>query len=96
MLAKCYWKMHKTDPEQLDSKDNQSVVTTEVVLSTLKTAVQVAHDARKSKSSEPILEPHYKMASILHKMVMRGDLPSTRAAEILSKQPLGVQVIAAS
>lgn len=90
MLAKCYWKMHQTPVEQLDSTDQKAVVTSKLVLSTLKKSIEVATNARKSRHSDPILEPHYKIASILHKMVIRGDMPAADAAAILSEQPFGV------
>ncbi|PNY24296.1 Histone transcription regulator 3 [Tolypocladium capitatum] len=90
MLAKCYWKMHQTPAERLDSTDQKTVVTSELVLSTLKKSIEVATNARKSRNSDPVLEPHYKIASILHKMVIRGDMPAADAASILSEQPFGV------
>ncbi|KAH7310552.1 hypothetical protein B0I35DRAFT_514612 [Stachybotrys elegans] len=92
MLAKCFWKMHRTPIEKLDKKDARSRVSAETVLDMLKEAVSVAYNARKSRNSEPILEPHYKIVSVLHKMVMAGDLPSADAATILAKQPFGIMV----
>jgi hypothetical protein len=84
--------MHQTPVEKLDSKDEKTRVSADTVLDMLKQAVTVAYNARKSRNSEPILEPHYKMVAVLHKMVMRGDLPSSEAAAVLSKQPFGVTV----
>ncbi|KPM37030.1 Histone transcription regulator 3 [Neonectria ditissima] len=92
MLAKCYWKMYRTPLEKLDEKDLRSKITMGLLLSTLKKAVEVAYNARKSRSSEPIFEPHYKIVSILHKLVMRGELTSAQAADILSEQPFGLVV----
>ncbi|CAM1507556.1 Fc.00g071970.m01.CDS01 [Cosmosporella sp. VM-42] len=92
MLAKCYWKMYQASDDVLDSKDKQSRISRETVLDTLKTSLEVAYNARKSRSSDPILEPHYKLVSILHKLVMRGDIPSSEAATILSEQPFGIPI----
>ncbi|UKZ80288.1 Histone transcription regulator 3 [Trichoderma virens FT-333] len=92
MLAKCYWKMYQTPDEDLDSSDRDTKIGVQTVLKALKDAVNVAHKARKSRNSDPILEPHYKIVSIVHKLVMRGDLPAREAAELLSEQPFGVQV----
>ncbi|KAH6888482.1 hypothetical protein B0T10DRAFT_488254 [Thelonectria olida] len=92
MLAKCYWKMYQTPNEKLDDKDVRTKITMELLLRTLKKAVKVAYNARKSRSSEPILEPHYKIVSILHKLVTRGDIPSADAAQILAEQPFGLVV----
>ncbi|KAH0525569.1 hypothetical protein TsFJ059_007918 [Trichoderma semiorbis] len=91
MLAKCYWKMYQTPEEELDSSDSGTKIGVQTVLKALKDAVNVANNARKSRSSDPILEPHYKIVSIVHKLVMRGDLPAKEAAELLSEQPFGVQ-----
>ncbi|KAI8717246.1 Histone transcription regulator 3-like protein [Fusarium sp. LHS14.1] len=92
MLAKCYWKMYQTPDDQLDVKDMRSKISLQLLVDTLKKAVQVAHNARRSRSSDPILEPHYKIVSILHKLVMRGDMTSADAAAILSEQPFGLTV----
>ncbi|KAI5458736.1 hypothetical protein BGZ63DRAFT_391973 [Mariannaea sp. PMI_226] len=92
MLGKCYWKMYQTPDEALDEKDLRSKVTMDVLLRSLQKAVKVAYNARKSRSSEPILEPHYKIVSILHKLVSRGDIPSVDAANILSEQPFGLAI----
>ncbi|KAH6610032.1 histone transcription regulator 3 [Trichoderma cornu-damae] len=91
MLAKCYWKMYQTPDEELDSKDKATKIGVNTVLKALKDAVNVAYNARKSRNSDPILEPHYKIVSIAHKLVVRGDLPAKEAAELLSEQPFGVQ-----
>lgn len=92
MLAKCYWKMYATDDAHLDVTDQKARINVQTVLKTLKQSVEVAYNARKSRSSEHILEPHYKIVSILHKMVMRGDLPAKEAANILSEQPFGMPI----
>ncbi|KYK54449.1 hypothetical protein DCS_06407 [Drechmeria coniospora] len=90
MLAKCYWKMYKTPSEKLDKSDKP--VDRKVVIDSLKRSIEVAMGERRSRSSDPILEPHYKMASVLHKMVTQGDMPAKDAASILSEQPFGVAV----
>ena len=92
MLSKCYWKMYQTPDDQLDVKDMASKVSLDLLIDTLKKAVKVAHNARRGRNTDPIFEPHYKIVSILHKLVVRGDLPSKKAAEILSEQPFGLEV----
>ena len=92
MLAKCYWKMYTTKDEDLDVTDKRARIRVHTVLKAIKKAVEVAYNARKSKRSEPILEPHYKIVSVLHKLVKRGDLPAKEAAAILSEQPFGIPV----
>jgi hypothetical protein len=92
MLAKCYWKMHQTPAENLDAKDRRTLVSTQKVIDALQTAVDAAHYARRSRTSDPIMEPHYKIASVLHKMVMRKDIAGSEAGAVLSKQPLGITI----
>ncbi|KAM0344875.1 hypothetical protein ACHAPU_007007 [Fusarium lateritium] len=92
MLSKCYWKMYQTPDDELDVKDKRSKISLETLINTLKKAVKVAHNARRGRNSDPILEPHYKIVSILHKLVMRGDVPAKEAAAILSDQPFGLVV----
>ncbi|KAF9765459.1 Histone transcription regulator 3 [Fusarium sp. DS 682] len=84
--------MYQTSDDQLDVKDMKSKISLELLIETLKKAVKVAHNARRGRNSDPILEPHYKIVSILHKLVMRGDLPSKDAAAILAEQPFGLAV----
>ncbi|KAK5996739.1 Histone transcription regulator 3-like protein [Cladobotryum mycophilum] len=90
MLAKCYWKMYQTPVGQLDETDAKSRVNVKTILDTLQKSIKVAHIARKSRHSDPILEPHYKIITILHKLVTRGDMQAKEAATLLSTQPFGV------
>lgn len=92
MLAKCYWKMYQTPTEKLDKTDQRAPVTIKQLLKTLQNSIDVATRARKSRNSDPILEPHYKIVSILHKLVTRGDMDAVEAASNLSGQPFGVPI----
>ncbi|WXC47100.1 Histone transcription regulator 3 [Fusarium graminearum] len=92
MLSKCYWKMYQTPDDQLDVKDITSKIGLMTLIDTLKKAVEVAHNARRGRNTDPIFEPHYKIVTILHKLVIRGDVPAKDAAEILSEQPFGLEV----
>ncbi|RGP60536.1 histone transcription regulator 3 [Fusarium sporotrichioides] len=92
MLSKCYWKMYQTPDDQLDVKDMASKIGLGTLIDTLKKAVEVAHNARRGRNTDPIFEPHYKIVSILHKLVIRGDVPAKDAAKILSEQPFGLEV----
>lgn len=92
MLSKCYWKMYQTAHDQLDLKDRDTAITSDVIIETLGKAVTVAHQARRSRNSDPIMEPHYKIASVLHKLVMRKDITAEIAAKHLSEQPFGISV----
>ena len=91
MLAKCYWKMYTLKEDEMDEADKKSRPSVTMLIDILKKTVDVAWNARKSRRSEPILEPHYKIVSVLHKLVKRGDIPAKDAANILSEQPFGVK-----
>ncbi|KOS22385.1 Histone transcription regulator 3 -like protein [Escovopsis weberi] len=90
MLAKCYWKMYQTPLEKLEETDKKAKITAQKVLDALQRAINVAYHARKSRHSDPILEPHYKIVSILWKLVTRKEMPAKEAADLLSEQPFGV------
>ncbi|CEJ92737.1 hypothetical protein VHEMI08369 [[Torrubiella] hemipterigena] len=92
MLSKCLWKMYETPEDQLDDRDKTSRITKEMVLESLKKAIEVSHPRRKSRDRDLILEPHYKIVSVLHKLVISKKLPAREAADILAKMPLGVRV----
>ncbi|OAR03182.1 hypothetical protein LLEC1_05354, partial [Akanthomyces lecanii] len=92
MLAKCYWKLFRNPEEAPESQASKTKITTNMIIDALKHSTAAAFKPRKSKSSDPILEPHYKIVSILHKMVMAKDITAAKAAEILSAQPFGVAV----
>ncbi|OAA72967.1 Tetratricopeptide-like helical [Akanthomyces lecanii RCEF 1005] len=92
MLAKCYWKLFRNAEELVEGQASKTKITTDMIIDALKHSTAAAFKPRKSKSSDPILEPHYKIVSILHKMVMAKDITAAKAAEILSAQPFGVAV----
>ncbi|KAJ3495924.1 hypothetical protein NLG97_g3042 [Lecanicillium saksenae] len=92
MLAKCYWKLFRNPEELPEGQESKTKITSDMIIDALKKSTAAAYKPRKSKSSDPILEPHYKIVSILHKMVMGGDITAAKAAEILSEQPFGVPV----
>ncbi|KIV95256.1 hypothetical protein PV10_02929 [Exophiala mesophila] len=63
--GKCLWKMF----QQPVNASRKRPVTAEHVLEAFTDAIESL--PKKEKSSEPILEPHFKLASVLHKMVSR-------------------------
>lgn len=58
--AKCLWKMFQ-------SRENQGRVSAEDVVDTIIEAIDAL--PKKEKSNEPILEPHLKLVSTIHKLV---------------------------
>ncbi|RYP26020.1 hypothetical protein DL767_008202 [Monosporascus sp. MG133] len=92
MLAKCVWKMYQEPCTTLDHRDRQTKPTMQDVISILEKSVKVVSALPKPRhGQDPILEPHYKIVSVIHKLVMRGDLPTQAAADILQRQPYAIQ-----
>ncbi|KAK3307422.1 uncharacterized protein B0T15DRAFT_177781 [Chaetomium strumarium] len=88
MVAKCLWKMYQTPPEELDEKNRRHRPSVQAVLGALEKSVEVVSSLPKPRhGQEPILEPHYKILSVVHKLVKRGDLPAQEGANILQRQP---------
>ncbi|KAK4235754.1 hypothetical protein C8A03DRAFT_36388 [Achaetomium macrosporum] len=88
MVAKCLWKMYQKPPEELDEKNRRHRPTVQAVLDALEKSVEVVSSLPKPRhGQDPILEPHYKILSVVHKLVRRGDLPAQEGANILQRQP---------
>ncbi|KAK0645744.1 hypothetical protein B0T16DRAFT_145972 [Cercophora newfieldiana] len=88
MVAKCLWKMYQKPPESLDEKNQLSRPTVQDVIRALERSVEVVAALPKPRhGQDPILEPHYKILSVVHKLVSRGDLPAQEGANILQRQP---------
>ncbi|KAK4213680.1 histone transcription regulator 3 [Rhypophila decipiens] len=88
MLAKCLWKMHQKPLSESEVERGLTRPTVQMVLQALEKAVEVTRYLPKPRSGQdPILEPHYKIVSIVHKLVVRGDLPVQEGADLLQRQP---------
>ncbi|KAL1879678.1 hypothetical protein VTK73DRAFT_6853 [Phialemonium thermophilum] len=88
MLAKCLWKMYQKPADSLDEKDRSNQPTVDRVIQALEKTVEVVSALPKPRhGQDPILEPHYKILSIVHKLVVRGDLEAQAGFDILQRQP---------
>lgn len=67
MLSKCLWKMFSCDDSVRGSSKRISL---DSVLDSLLDTID-ALPQRKDSRSEPIFEPHYKLVSIVHKLVIK-------------------------
>ncbi|EAS32430.1 transcriptional corepressor for histone genes (Hir3) [Coccidioides immitis RS] len=85
MFSKCLWKMF-TSQDPL--KERYKPIEVEDILDSLDAAIEALPKKRDSRS-DPILEPHFKLASIIHKLVKRGDLDPCNASERLIATPWG-------
>lgn len=70
MLGKCYWKMFSCDES---TRGKFKRVEVDDVLDSLVDAIDALPQRRDSRS-DPIFEPHFKLVSIVHKLVYRGTL----------------------
>ncbi|KAK5069807.1 Histone transcription regulator 3 [Lithohypha guttulata] len=66
ILGKCLWKMLNHPLNQKHKERGQGFVDAEDVVDAFTEAV--ARVPKKERSSDPILEPHYKLVSTIHKM----------------------------
>ncbi|KAI1133169.1 hypothetical protein F5Y10DRAFT_229559 [Nemania abortiva] len=91
MYAKCIWKMYRKPLIDLDPNDQRNRPTIQMVIQALEQSVEVVSALPKPRhGQDPILEPHYKIVSVVHKLVMLEDLQPQEAADILQRQPYAI------
>ncbi|QSZ29008.1 hypothetical protein DSL72_003518 [Monilinia vaccinii-corymbosi] len=88
MLGKCLWKMIASAREDVFTEPPTNVPTLDMVLNTFVRAIEACPKPSKS-SQEPVLEPHYKLVSLVHKLVAREEMDFQDAAKLLQDQPYG-------
>ena len=88
MLSKCLWKMHSAE-----AADGGSHTTSHrAVISALTRAIELVPKERKDSKREAILEPHYRLASVVHKMVCRKTIEPSEACRVLDATPYARKV----
>lgn len=70
MLSKCLWKMYSCDDFVRGPSKRVEI---DDLIDSLLDAIE-ALPQRKDNRSDPIFEPHFKLVSIVHKLVHRGVL----------------------
>ena len=70
MYAKCLWKMFSADETV---RGGAKPISLDDLLDSLLDAID-ALPQKKDSRAEPIFEPHFKLVSIVHKLVHRGTL----------------------
>ncbi|KAL3455290.1 hypothetical protein BJX64DRAFT_76922 [Aspergillus heterothallicus] len=83
MLSKCLWKMYSCDDSMRGSPKGISL---DSVLDSLLDTID-AVPQRKDSRSEQIFEPHYKLVSVINKLVRRGVLTPVEASKTLTATP---------
>ncbi|KAJ5137265.1 hypothetical protein N7526_003498 [Penicillium atrosanguineum] len=82
-LSKCLWKMYNSD----DSKRTTSKrVEMQDVIDALLDSI-AALPQRKDSRSDPIFEPHFKLLSVIHKLVVSGKMTPLEGANVLLATP---------
>ncbi|KAF2966361.1 hypothetical protein GQX73_g7208 [Xylaria multiplex] len=91
MYAKCIWKMYRKPLTALDPIDQKTRPTVQMVVDALEQSIKAVSALPKPRhSQDPILEPHYKIVSVVHKLVLLEDLQPQEAADILQRQPYAI------
>lgn len=92
MVSKCLWKMYQKPVENLSAKDKKARPTIQKIVNALEKTIEVVSKLPKPRhGQDPILEPHYKIVSILHKLVSRDEMAPQEAADILQRQPYAIR-----
>ncbi|KAF4630688.1 hypothetical protein G7Y89_g7450 [Cudoniella acicularis] len=86
MLGKCLWKMFVKAADEWDPKVKATKPSMESVVGSFVKAIKTVPKPKDGRQ-EPILEPHYKLVSIVHKLVMLGAMQPQAGANLLQQQP---------
>ncbi|KAL5456491.1 hypothetical protein PMIN06_003846 [Paraphaeosphaeria minitans] len=98
MLAKGLWKMHCANADETRSAAAEGRPSTsrngpswEEVIKAIVNAINTLPE-KKERGREPILEPHYKLVSITHKLVQRKTIGIGKGVEVLSNTPFSENI----
>ena len=89
MIGKCRWKMYSKVGDDY-GRNSSSKPTVESVLEAFVNAIKTVPKPRDSRQ-EPILEPHYKLVSVIHKLVIHGAIEPQAGANLLQQQPYAIR-----
>jgi hypothetical protein len=81
MHGKALWKMFRSPDEKVKPVDSTKP-TREEVLDAFTRAVEALPDRESRK--DPIIEPHYKIVSVVHKLVASGAIEVWIAANLVA------------
>jgi hypothetical protein len=90
MLGKCLWKMYCKAGDEYDQNVRANKPKMESVLGAFVNAIKTVPKPRDGRQ-EPTLEPHYKLVSIVHKLVVMRDMDPQAGADILQQQPYAIE-----
>lgn len=90
MRGKCLWKMYSKFFDDSVASTREIRPTMASVIEAFTTAIETVPKP-KDHRQDPILEPHYKLISIAHKLVIRGDMTPQDAANLLQNQSYAIR-----
>jgi hypothetical protein len=90
MLGKCLWKMLCKVDDEWDERLRATRPAVDEVLRAFVNAIKHVPKPRDSRQ-EPILEPHYKLVSVVHKLVMMRAMEPQAGANLLQQQPFAIR-----
>jgi hypothetical protein len=98
MLAKCLWKMHCATVDEIRRAlaegrppTSRKGPSENEVIKAIVNAINALPE-KKERGREPILEPHYKLVSITHKLFQRRAIDLEKGVEILSNTPFSENI----
>jgi hypothetical protein len=86
MLGKCYWKMYCKVDDEWDERAKTKRPTVDDIIHAFVNAIKTVPKPKDSRQ-DPILEPHYKLASVVHKLVGLKAMELQAGADLLQQQP---------
>lgn len=84
MLGKCLWKMHCADEGTHGTSQPPSW---EDVVDAFGWAIEMLPEKKDNRGREPILEPHYKLVSIVNKLFQSKEINHEKGGELLQQTP---------
>ena len=95
MLGKCLSKMKMYHDDSSPIPAREARPSSQQVLSSFIRAIELIPDEKRKDSREkrePVLEPHYKLVSIVHKLLINGHISLEQAKEALDNTPYSSSV----
>ncbi|KAF2748040.1 transcriptional corepressor of histone-like protein genes [Sporormia fimetaria CBS 119925] len=84
MLSKCLWKMYCARTNDIPAPTETP--TRQEVVAAIVNAINTLPEKRE-RGREPILEPHYKLLSVVHKLFLRKDVGYKEGDDLLRNTP---------
>lgn len=81
MIGKCFWKLHQVTSEQTDSDLPQFC---RLALDAFTRAVETAPERKDVNRQDPVLEPIYKLVSMVHKLVGFSEMDVSKSKHKIS------------